>query len=167
MALAVSATTRKPREGEVDGSSYYFLSEEEFAKRVEENAFVEWDGHFGKCYGTLWSEVTPRLEDGQSVILEIDVNGAANVRNNAPNAVLIFIAPPSLEQLEERLRSRGSESEEQIAKRLERVQMELESARSYDEVLVNDDLDAALVKLEGLIDTYETDERKQHVRDEA
>jgi guanylate kinase len=94
--LSVSATTRKPREGEVDGVAYYFLSEEEFTRRVEAGEFLEWDGHFDKRYGTLRSEVDSRLEAGHSVILEIDVNGALNVKRMNPDAVLVFIAPPSL-----------------------------------------------------------------------
>lgn len=159
LGLTVSATTRKPREGEQDGVSYHFLSEEEFSRLVDEDAFLEWDGHFEKRYGTLWSEVTPCLEDGRSVILEIDVNGGFNVKKAMPESVLIFIAPPSLEVLEQRLRSRGSETEEQIANRLARVSMEMEFSTRYDEVVVNDDLELASRQLEDLIDKYETDER--------
>ena len=166
LGLTVSATTRKPRPGEVPDVSYHFLSEDEFSRLVDEDAFLEWDGHFERRYGTLWSEVTPCLESGRSVILEIDVNGGFNVKRAMPDAVLIFIAPPSLEILEERLRMRGSETEEQIAKRLSRVSMEMESSSRYDEVIVNDDLESAVEELAALIDRYETDERSQaHVRD--
>jgi guanylate kinase len=157
--LSVSATTRKPREGEVDGVAYYFLSEEEFTRRVEAGEFLEWDGHFDKRYGTLRSEVDSRLEAGHSVILEIDVNGALNVKRMNPDAVLVFIAPPSLEVLEERLRGRGTETEEQIALRLARVEMEMAAAEQYDEVVVNDDLETAVNQLDALMDRYETDER--------
>ncbi len=157
--LSVSATTRKPREGEVDGVAYYFLSEEEFTRRVEAGEFLEWDGHFDKRYGTLRSEVDSRLEAGHSVILEIDVNGALNVKRMNPDAVLVFIAPPSLEVLEERLRGRGTETEEQIALRLARVEMEMAAAEQYDEVVVNDDLEKAVNQLDALMDRYETDER--------
>lgn len=157
--LSVSATTRKPREGEVDGVAYYFLSEEEFTRRVEAGEFLEWDGHFDKRYGTLRSEVDSRLEAGHSVILEIDVNGALNVKRMNPDAVLVFIAPPSLEVLEKRLRGRGTETEEQIALRLARVEMEMAAAEQYDEVVVNDDLETAVNQLDALMDRYETDER--------
>lgn len=159
--LSVSATTRQPRQGEVDGVAYYFLSEEEFTRRVEAGEFLEWDGHFDKRYGTLNSEVDRCLEEGHSVILEIDVNGGLNVKRLRPDAVLVFIEPPSLEVLEARLRGRGTETEEQIALRLARVKMELEAAESYDEVIVNDDLETAVEALDALIETYETDERTQ------
>lgn len=159
LGLAVSATTRDPRKGEVPDVSYHFISEDEFSRLVDEGAFLEWDGHFGGRYGTLWSEVKPLMEAGRSVILEIDVKGAFNVREVMPEAVLIFVAPPSVEALEERLRKRGAENEEQIANRLARVQMEMDLAPRYDEILVNDDLDKANRALENLIDQYETDER--------
>lgn len=157
--LTVSATTRAPRENEEDGVSYHFLSKERFAQLAAEGAFLEWDEHFENCYGTLWSEVTSRLEAGHSVILEIDVNGAFNVKAAEPDAVLIFVAPPSIEVLEQRLRARGTEDEEQIAKRLARVEMEMQSSSRYDEVIVNDDLDQAVAELAALIVRYETDER--------
>ncbi len=159
MDLSVSATTRKPREGERDGVAYYFLSEDEFTRRVEAGDFLEWDGHFDKRYGTLRSEVDARLEAGHSVILEIDVNGALNVKRVSPDAVLVFIAPPSLEVLEARLRGRGTETEEQIALRLGRVEMEMAKAAQYDEVVVNDDLETAVDELDAIMDKYETDER--------
>jgi len=166
LGLTVSATTREPREGEIDGVSYHFMTDEEFTRLAEEGAFLEWDGHFDKRYGTLWSEVTPYLEAGKSVILEIDVNGAFNVKKAVPDAVLILITPPSIKVLEERLRSRGSETEEQIALRLERAAEETELSSRYDEILLNDDLERATDQLEALIDSYETDERsKAHVRD--
>lgn len=157
--LSVSATTRKPREGERDGVAYYFLSEDEFTRRVEAGDFLEWDGHFDKRYGTLRSEVDARLEAGHSVILEIDVNGALNVKRVCPDAVLVFIAPPSLEVLEARLRGRGTETEEQIALRLGRVEMEMAKATQYDEVVVNDDLETAVDELDAIMDKYETNER--------
>ncbi len=155
--LAVSATTRQPRDGEIPNVSYYFMDEDEFMRLADEGAFVEWDGHFEKRYGTLWSEVNSHLEQGQSVLLEIDVNGAFNVQKAIPDAVLIFIAPPSLVSLEERLRARGAETEEQIALRLARVEMEMSNAHKYHEVLVNDDLDVAVDELEALIDKYENE----------
>lgn len=157
LGLTVSATTRDPRAGEIPDVSYHFITEDEFERLVAEGAFLEWDGHFGSHYGTLWSEVDPHLEQGNSVILEIDVKGAFNVRKALPEAVLIFVAPPSLEELEARLRGRGAENEDQIAQRLERVEMEMGYAPQYDEILVNDDLDQATSALEELIRHYETD----------
>jgi guanylate kinase len=157
LGLTVSATTRDPRAGEIPDVSYHFITEDEFERLVAEGAFLEWDGHFGSHYGTLWSEVNPHLEQGNSVILEIDVKGAFNVRKALPEAVLIFVAPPSLEELEARLRGRGAENEAQIAQRLERVEMEMGYAPQYDEILVNDDLDQATSALEELIRHYETD----------
>lgn len=159
LGLTVSATTRAPRPGEIENVSYYYLSEDEFSRLVSEDAFLEHAGNYGNRYGTLWSEVRPSLEEGRSVILEIDVQGAINVRNVFPDAVLLFIAPPSLEELEKRLRSRGTESEEQVLKRLARAKDELELASLYDEVIVNDDLELAVDKLDALIESYETDER--------
>ena len=157
LGLAVSATTRPPREGEVPDVSYYFMTEERFMALVAEGAFVEWDGHFENRYGTLWSEVNSYLDKGRSVILEIDVKGALNVRKAIPNSVLLFVAPPSLEALEQRLRGRGTESEEKIALRLSRVAWEMDHASLYDATIVNDDLDVAVDQLEKLIERYETD----------
>ena len=157
LGLTVSATTRMPREGEIPDVSYHFLSEDEFTRLVDEGAFLEWDGHFGKRYGTLWSEVNSLLEAGHSVIVEIDVVGALNVRKALPESVLVFVAPPSLEELEARLRKRGAEDEEQIALRLSRVEMEMGLAPQYDEVLVNDDLERAVDAFEELLVRYEND----------
>lgn len=158
LGLAVSATTREPREGEIPDVSYHFMTEEEFGQLIAEDAFLEWDGHFKARYGTPWNEVRPHLDEGRSCILEIDVNGGFNVRKAVPDAVLIFIAPPSMEELEKRLRGRKSEDEEKIAHRLERAAMEMERSAEYDEVLVNDDLDRAADALLTLITTYETSE---------
>ena len=157
LGLAVSATTRKPREGEVDGVSYHFMTEDRFMSLVDQDAFLEWDGHFESRYGTLWDEVNRYLDNGNSVILEIDVKGALNVRKAMPEAVLVFVAPPSLQALEQRLRGRGTEDDEKIALRLSRVQMEMDYASHYDETIVNDDLELAVNQLEELIDRYETD----------
>lgn len=161
LGLTVSATTREPRSGEIPDVSYHYISNEEFSRLVDEGAFVEWAGHFDNRYGTLWSEVLPHLEDGRSVILEIDVQGGFNVRKAYPDAVLIFIAPRSLDELEARLRGRGTEDEEQIALRMEKAKEEMELSSQYDSIVVNGDLDVAVAELEKLIDTYETDERTQ------
>ncbi len=159
LGLTVSATTRSPREGEKDGVSYYFLSEEEFGRRVEAGEFLEWANVHGHRYGTLHSEVDRLFDEGRSVVLEIDVQGGLNVRRARPDTVLVFIEPPSAEELERRLRGRGTEDEATIRLRLDNAASELEAAASYDERIVNDDLDRAVGELADLIDTYETKER--------
>ncbi len=159
LGLTVSATTRSPREGEKDGVSYYFLSEEEFGRRVEAGEFLEWANVHGHRYGTLHSEVDRLFDEGRSVVLEIDVQGGLNVRRVRPDTVLVFIEPPSAEELERRLRGRGTEDEATIRLRLDNAASELEAAASYDERIVNDDLDRAVGELADLIDSYETKER--------
>lgn len=157
LGLTVSATTRSPRPGEVDGTSYYFLSDEEFRRRIAAGEFVEWAEVHGHLYGTLVSEVKRLLAKGHSLVLEIDVQGALNVRKVYPDAVLVFIEPPSMEELEHRLRSRGTEDEESIVLRLANARREMELAARYDARIVNDDLAEAVREMLALIDTYETD----------
>lgn len=155
LGLTVSATTRSPREGEVDGVNYYFLSKEEFERRVNAGEFVEWAHVHGNCYGTLVSEVRGKLDSGSSLILEIDVQGALQVKERFPDAVLIFIKPPSLAVLRERLVGRGTESPEMVELRLSNAESELALADRYDEVLVNNDLDQAVAELSRIIRSYE------------
>lgn len=159
LGLTVSATTRSPREGEIDGVHYHFLSDEEFSRRVEAGEFLEWAHVHGHCYGTLKSEVSRIFGEGHSVVLEIDVQGGLNVRKVWPGAVLVFIEPPSAEELERRLRGRGTEDEASIELRLSNAAAEMAVAPSYDERIVNDDLDRAVGELADLIDSYETKER--------
>lgn len=155
LGLTVSATTRKPRPGEIDGQTYYFMTEEEFSKRVANGEFLEWANVFGNCYGTLMSEVERVLTSGSSVILEIDTQGALQVKEKMPEAVLVFIAPPSLQVLEERLRGRATETEEAIERRLGEAEGEIERSSRYDKVLVNDELEDCVSELQALIATYE------------
>ncbi len=155
LGLTVSATTREPREGEVDGKSYYFLTPEEFDRRVQAGAFVEWAHVHGHCYGTLVSEVERNIAAGSSLILEIDVQGALQVRERYPEAVLVFIKPPSLEELRDRLVKRGTETAESIELRMANAKHELELADRYDEVVVNDDLDRAVADLISIIEKHE------------
>ena len=155
IGVTVSATTRPPRVGEKDGVSYHFLSDEEFERRVAAGEFVEWAWVHAHRYGTLLSEVEAVLGRGESVILEIDVQGGLNVRKIYPDAVLIFVDAPSEEELERRLRGRGTESEESIALRLQNAAEERELARSYDVHMINDVLEVATEELLATLDTYE------------
>ena len=156
LGLTVSATTRSPRPGDVDGVTYHFLDDSDFVARVERGEFLEWADVHGHKYGTLKSEVDRRIADGKSVILEIDVQGAFNVRKVYPDAVLIFIEPPSMEVLEARLRGRGTEDEASIELRLANARQEVALAEKYDARVVNDDLSQATDELAALIDSYET-----------
>ncbi len=148
---SVSCTTRAPREGEVDGKHYFFISKEEFLRRIEEKDFLEYDEHFGNYYGTPRSFVEETLKT-KSIILEIDVVGSLNVKKEFPELVLVMIAPPSVEELKRRLIGRGSESEESLKIRLARLEYELAQKDKYDYFIVNDDLDAAIAEVEAIID---------------
>ena len=156
LGLTVSATTMEPRPGEKDGISYYFLDDGEFDRKVEAGEFLEWAWVHGHRYGTLRSEAERLLADGRSVVLEIDVQGGLNVRRVHPDAVLVFIEPPSAEELERRLRGRGTEDEGSVRRRLANARAEMDCAPSYDVRIVNDDLDRAVSELAHVIDTYET-----------
>ena len=146
LRFSVSATTRPSRPGEVDGESYYFISKDRFEQMIREDAFLEYDAHMDNYYGTPKAQLEEKLETG-SVILDIEPNGAFNVRRNRPDAVLIFIAPPSLEELERRLRSRGDTAEEQIRLRLDRVQWEVEQSKQYDYVVINEQVDTCAAEI--------------------
>ena len=154
LALSVSATTRAPRVGEQEGVSYYCLTEEEFRRRIDAGDFLEWASVHGNLYGTLVSEVRSRLE-GASLILEIDPQGAMNVRRMMPDCVLVFIAPPSVEVLRERLIGRGSETPETLAVRLADAEQEMLTAKDYDEVVVNDNLVVAVQRFMEIMKRYE------------
>jgi guanylate kinase len=142
-AFAVSCTTRPPRPGEEQGREYYFLGEEEFERRVRAGEFAEWEALHARRYGTLKSEIETLRAAGRQVLFDVDVHGALRLKALYPEALLVFIAPPSLAVLEERLRARRSESEEQIAIRLERSRLELELAGRFDCRVVNDDLESS------------------------
>ena len=146
LTFSVSATTRGPRPGEVDGVSYYFITRPEFEERVAKGEFLEYDEHHAVLYGTLNSQVLEKQEQGH-VILDIEPNGAFNVRAKRPDAILIFIMPPSREELERRLRSRGDTSEEQITIRMARADWEMEQSKKYDYVVVNDQVETCADKI--------------------
>ena len=147
IAYSVSATTREPREGEENGREYFFISRQEFEKRVANNEFLEHAEYAGNCYGTPRDYVLSLLQRGVSVILEIDVQGAMQVKRRMPESVSVFILPPSFEELEHRLRGRGTETPEKIEKRLAAAKAEMARAPEYDYQIVNDDLDAAYARL--------------------
>ena len=146
LSFSVSATTRAPRPGEVDGVSYYFVTHEKFRDMIDRNEFVEYDAHMDNYYGTPEAQLNEKLETG-SVILDIEPNGAFNVRKRRPDATLIFIAPPSMEELYRRLVSRGDTSEEQVKVRQERAMWEMEQSEKYDYVVVNDQVEACADKI--------------------
>lgn len=148
IAYSVSATTRGPREGEVDGKDYFFISRQEFERRVKNNEFLEHAEFAGNCYGTPRAYVEKLLDSGMNVVLEIDVQGALQVMKSMPECVSVFILPPSFEELEHRLRGRGTETEEKIRERLETAKRELPYAPQYDYQIVNGgDIEAAYQSL--------------------
>ncbi|MCE3265391.1 MAG: guanylate kinase [Solirubrobacterales bacterium] len=151
LELSVSATTRDPRAGEQDGRDYHFLTEDEFQRRVDGDHFLEFATYSGNRYGTLRSAVIKRLDQGRSVVLEIEVQGASQVRQAMPEAIQIFIAPPDPGVLRERLVTRATDSEEEIEKRLRRAEVELEAQVDFPHVVVNDDVQEAAAELEKLV----------------
>ncbi|HKH40518.1 MAG TPA: guanylate kinase [Solirubrobacterales bacterium] len=149
--LSISATTRGPRPGEVDGRDYHFLDQGEFDRRVAAGDFLEQATYSGNRYGTLREEVERRLAEGRSVVLEIEVQGARQVRDAMPQAVQIFIAPPSPEVLRERLEGRGTDSTEAIEERLRTAETELTARDEFPHVVVNDEVQKAASELEALV----------------
>jgi guanylate kinase len=151
LELSVSATTRAPRPGERDGVDYHFLTREEFDRRVSEGEFVEHADYAGRSYGTLRSELEGRLRAGIPVLLEIEVQGARQVRATMPEAVQVFIAPPSLDALRARLIGRGTDDPEEVERRLLVAEHELHAQPEFAHVVVNDRLEDAVAELEGLV----------------
>ena len=153
--LSISATTRKPREGEKEGEHYFFLEREKFQKLSKEGGFVEWAEFAGNFYGTPRLQLKQKMKKGISVLLEIELEGARQVRKSFPEAFQIFLEPPSFEELEKRIRGRGSETEKSINNRLLRAEMELKAKEEFDAVVINDDLSDAIKKVERLIHHHE------------
>jgi len=151
MEFSVSYTTRKPRPGEVNGKDYFFVDRKTFEKMVEEGDFLEWAEVYGNLYGTSKTQVLKALHEGKDVLLDIDTQGALQVKKNFPEAVLIFILPPSLKELERRLRSRGTDDEETIEKRLKIARKEIERAPLYDYIVINDFLEKAFKQLKSIV----------------
>ncbi|HEX5191557.1 MAG TPA: guanylate kinase [Solirubrobacteraceae bacterium] len=159
LVLATSATTREPRPGERDGVDYHFLDADEFERRVENGDFVEHADYSGRRYGTLRSELERGLATGAGVVLEIEVQGARQVREAIPDAVAVFIAPPDEAALRERLTARGTDSERQIERRIQTARDELAAQDEFRHVIVNDDLSRASGELVALVDRALHDDR--------
>lgn len=156
LRFSVSATNRKPREGEIDGVSYHFLSDQQFKDLIAEGAFVEYEQVYpGRFYGTLRSEIQNRVNEGHNVILDIDVKGGMNVKKQfGDDAISIFIAPPSISELKWRLKKRGSESDADIEQRVGRAEFELQFRNDYDHVVVNDTLPEAIAEVESIMAAF-------------
>jgi guanylate kinase len=151
VVTSVSATTRAPRPGEADGREYYFMDESVFRAATDAGDFLEWVEYSGSLYGTLRSEVERKVAAGDDVILEIELIGARAVRETMPEAISVFIAPPSMSELAERLRGRGTETAAAIAKRLHRAETEVAAADEFDHVVVNDDAGRAADEVAAII----------------
>ena len=147
LVVSVSATTRRPRPGEVAGRHYHFLDDAAFSALVDAGGFLEWAEFGGYRYGTPWTSIAAALQEDRPVLLEIDVQGALQVKERHPDATLIFIAPPDRAALEARLRDRGTDSDERIRERLAIADREIAAMACFDDVIVNDDLDAAVERL--------------------
>ncbi len=154
LRFSVSATTRPPREGEVDGKDYFFVDHPTFERMIAEDAFLEHAEYVGNHYGTPRAAVEELLDDGYDVYLDIDVQGAMQIKRIRPETLTIFVTPPSLPELENRLRSRGTDSDEVIRSRLEAAERELILKDHYDYVVVNDEVDRAAGEISDLIDSY-------------
>ena len=150
--FSTSVTTRDPRPGEVDGREYFFIDQAEFDKMVEENELLEHAQYVNNSYGTPKGYVLRKLEEGVNVILDIEVQGARQVNEKMPDAVMAFVVPPSLAELERRLRNRGTETEETIRARLERACQEYQEANFYDYIIINDEVEKAADELSAIID---------------
>ena len=151
ICLSVSATTRSPRKGEKEGENYYFLSEENFKEMINKNLFLEWAKFAGNYYGTPLSFVKDKIEDGFSVLLEIEVEGAKQIKDKFPDSLSIFILPPSKEELERRIRNRGTEKEEAINRRLSRSTYEIASSDEFDFKVTNRDVDETAERIINII----------------
>lgn len=159
LEYSISMTTRDIRPGEVDGKDYYFVTREEFENRINAGKFLEHAEFVGNCYGTPLDKVEEKLAAGKEVVLEIEVQGALQVRQKCPDAVFIFLAPPSRKALYERLRGRGTESEEKIQQRIEKANKEFKLAHKYDYIVINDDVANAADRIMAII-------RAEHARTE-
>lgn len=151
---SISATTRKPRPGETKGKDYFFLSEEQFRNDINNNLFLEWENVHGYLYGTPKTYIEKCIDEGKYVLLDIDVNGALRVARNYPErTITIFVSPPSIDELIERLRNRKTDSDGEINKRLERIPMEIEKAKQFNHIVINDQLDRTVEEVVRIIES--------------
>ena len=147
LAYSISATTRQPRAGEVDGRNYYFMDKEDFEKKIAEGGFLEYANVYGNYYGTPLAKIEERLGKGEDILLEIDTQGALNVMEKCPDGLFIFLVPPSIAELERRIRGRGSETEESLQKRMGSARKEIEDGKKYGYVVVNDTVKNAVQRI--------------------
>ena len=171
-SLSISATTRAPRPGEQDGREYFFLSRQEFEQRIQEGRFLEWAEFSGNLYGTPKDYVLEQMEQGRDVILEIEAQGALQVKEQYADAGLIFLAAPTMTKLKERLTGRGTESAEQVERRLRQAVREIEQMHRYDFIVVNDVLESCVTRVQGIIDllhdrSCQKEELIESLREEA
>ena len=151
VAYSISATTRTPRPGEVDGREYYFLSVEEFKTWIAEEKFLEYANVYGNFYGTPLNKIEERLNRGEDILLEIDVQGALNVKKKCPDGIYIFLLPPSLDELKRRIEGRGTENPESLSRRLKNAVAEIKIGLQYDYVVVNDTIDNAAAQIKSIL----------------
>ena len=152
MKFSISATSREMRANETDGKDYFFLTKEEFEEKIRKNELIEWELIYGNYYGTLKREVDSALASGQSMVFDIDVNGALSIKKHYPGeSLLIFIEPPSMEELIHRLKNRQTEDQESLRKRIERVPMEMERRTMFDERVINDELEKAISDVDAIV----------------
>ena len=161
-ALSVSMTTRQPREGERDGIEYFFSSKEAFEQKIEEGGLIEYAQYCGNYYGTPKAYVEEQLANGKDVILEIEIQGALQIKEKFPEALLLFATPPSIEELEKRLRGRGTETEEVIRKRLLRAGEEAEGMDAYDYLVINDDLECCVEEIHSIVNAARNTPIRNH-----
>jgi guanylate kinase len=152
--FSVSATTRPKRETETDGKDYFFLTKKEFQEHLDADDFVEWNEHFENRYGTLKSNIAKHVKEGEDIIFDLDVNGSINIKKYDPDSVTVFIKPPDIKTLRERLLNRGTENENTIEIRLKRAEEEIEKSKYFDYIIVNDDLDTAITEVKNIILKY-------------
>ena len=166
-ALSISMTTRNCREGEVDGKDYFFVTKQQFEDNIAKDGFIEHACYCGNYYGTPREYVESKLKEGKDVVLEIEVQGAMQVKKRYPDALLLFVTPPSVEELERRLRGRGTETDEVIKSRLHRAVEECESMDNYEALVINDDLDKCVKEMNSIIQSakFATDRNKQLIAD--
>ena len=165
--LSVSATSRNIRVGEEEGISYYFLSKDEFQQKIEQEDFLEYAENYGNLYGTPKSKVTEKLEQGEVVILEIDIQGALKVKETFPEGIFIFLLPPSMEELKQRIINRGSETPESLMTRFKSAYKEINYVSKYNYAVINDTVDSAVAKIESIItaETCRVDRMKEKILD--